>query len=219
LKRGEAGFGEIAQGFPLSLNHQRFLGYTTSRNVTVAQFLSDMFLPVEVAGPVILNFRTYPIRISNYKYICNDTGRHLTWADITSGKHNFTKYEGSSGPCYDDQEETTWEEVTAASGSPDPIFEVTSVTKLPRRCFTFSKQCLDEAITYNKTGHGTFVTVNFLNYVDHQMSGRRGGIDQLTERARRWLDENISDVCQRTGAQLALLGTGAETCSIVRAMD
>lgn len=59
---------QIGQGFPLSYG----LGYnkqnSTSRNVTISASLDDMNLPPYYAGDVILNGRTYPIKINNKKY-------------------------------------------------------------------------------------------------------------------------------------------------------
>lgn len=68
LKNGKTGFFEIGQGFPLSNNHKLFAPHTTSRNVTVSSALNDAFLPPSVCGNVIINFRTYPIKIHSKKY-------------------------------------------------------------------------------------------------------------------------------------------------------
>jgi hypothetical protein len=131
-----------------------------------------MMLPLRYAGPAILNCRTYPIRISNKKYIGKD-GKHLTWDEVQAGVEHEV-YEGNSGPGYDDQEEISWEEITANSGSPEQIIELTSVTKLPRRAFSFSKKNLVQATRYNDTGHGVYLSVNFANYVDYEMQGLKG---------------------------------------------
>lgn len=68
LKQGKTGFFEICQGFPLSNNHKLFAPHTTSRNVTVSSALNDAFLPPSVCGNVVINFRTYPIKIHSRKY-------------------------------------------------------------------------------------------------------------------------------------------------------
>lgn len=68
VDNGLTGFFEIGQGFPLSNNHKLFAPYTTSRNVTVSSALNDAFLPPYVSGNVIINFRTYPIKIHSAKY-------------------------------------------------------------------------------------------------------------------------------------------------------
>lgn len=68
LEAGQTGFFEIGQGFPLSNNHKLFAPFTTSRNVTVSSALNDAFLPPHVCGNVIINFRTYPIKIHSNKY-------------------------------------------------------------------------------------------------------------------------------------------------------
>lgn len=72
LENGESGLLEIAQGYQLSLGHHQFYPFVTSRNSTVAAGLSDMMLPVKYAGHVILDTRTYPIRIHNKKYVLEE---------------------------------------------------------------------------------------------------------------------------------------------------
>lgn len=204
LDRGQSGFLEIAQGFQLSLMHQFFLGYTTSRNVTVAQGLSDMFLPTRCAGPVVINFRTYPIRINSNKYI-GDDGKHLTWAEVEAGVPHKV-YEGNSGPWYPDQKELSWKDITKISGSKEKIEEITSVTKLPRRVFTFSRQNVAEAIRYNDTGHGVYLSLNFLDYADVKMKGARI-YNGLTPKVIAWMRDNFGPYTN----MLRFLGTGAKT--------
>jgi adenylosuccinate synthase len=190
LNSGQSGLLEIAQGFTLSLNHDHFYPYCTSRNVTTAQALSDMFIPPVYAGQLVLNFRTLPIRINSNKYIAED-GRHLVWDEVQRGVPH-TVFEGSSGHWYPDQKELTWEEVTESSGSPEPLLEKTSVTQLPRRIATFSRQNLEEAILYNRTGRGkTTISVNFANYIDHEMFGKRTG-DKVTDKFNQWFEENFT---------------------------
>jgi adenylosuccinate synthase len=217
LQKGESGFGEIAQGFPLSLNHQFFCGYTTSRNVTVPQFLSDMFLPTRYAGPVIINFRTFPIRINSNKFVGKD-GKFLTWSEIESGIPCDT-IKGNSGPFYPDSKELTWDEVTALSGSKEKIFEITSVTKLPRRVATFSKQSLKESLMFNDTGDDMYVTVNFMNYVDPEVLGKGGDKIILTPKCKEWIKDNIDSVITGTNAKLLLVGTGPTTDNAVLMID
>ena len=214
LDAGQAGLLEIAQGFQLSLLHIDMYPYVTSRNVTVAAGMDDLMVPIFYAGDVILNFRTYPIRINSKKYRDPKTKRHLVWEEIEQYKAEGKEidiYEGDSGPGYDDQEEISWEELTERSGSPDPIMEITSVTKLPRRAFTFSHQNLEEAIRYNKTHGNTYVSVNFADYVDHSVSGQRGG--SPTSKLTEWLMMNITPVISRQAsrAELSFIGTGPLT--------
>ena len=132
---------EGAQGHSLSMYHG-FYPYVTSRDVSVHQTLADCGVPVPVGKRlrVVGTVRTYPIRVSN-RY--NDAGEMV----------------GTSGPCYPDQEETTFEEL----GQP---VELTTVTKLPRRVFTFSEKQVVEAVKMNGVND---LFVNFLNYLpDHK---------------------------------------------------
>jgi adenylosuccinate synthase len=222
LERHQAGLLEIAQGFQLSYLLPHMFPYTTSRNCTVAAALDDMMLPTWCVGDVILNVRTFPIRINNNKYLGQD-GRHLSWEEVQQfdreGKP-YNVYEGNSGPGYPDQKEITWDEVTTLSGSPDKIMEITSVTKLPRRVFTFSKQNLREAIRHNNTGRQTYISLNFINYADHAMTGRRGTVEScysdpdglITQKARQWIEENIQ---VWPHAKLKFLGTGPLTDDMI----
>jgi Adenylosuccinate synthetase len=209
LDRGESGLLELAQGFQLSLLYDRFFPNTTSRQVTVAQGLSDMFLPTVYAGPVVINLRTYPIRINSNKYISED-GKHLTKAEVDAGMPH-TVFRGDSGGWYPDQAEITWEELTKTSGSPVSIQEITSVTRLSRRIATFSRMNVDEAIKFNDTGHGVHLSLNFANYVDHGMSGCTTS-DGITDKFKTWVDTNLST---RHKSLLRLIGTGAKTSETI----
>jgi len=226
LDCGQAGIMELAQGFQLSYMLPEFFPFVTSRNCTVAAGLDDMMLPVIYAGNVILNYRTFPIRISNMKYI-GEGGKHLTFEEIKQYQIDGKPYEtlkGNSGPGYDDQTETTWEDITKNSGATVPIMEMTSVTKLPRRVFTFSRKNLKQSIQHNETNGRTFVSLNFANYLDYSISGMRALIPNLSEitnlssnsiepsKLINWIDENCGiDICD-----LRFIGTGALTDDFIQ---
>ncbi len=213
LDGGQKGLLEIAQGFPLSLNY-RFHPACTSRNVTVSAALDGMMLPPIYAGNVMINFRTYPIRISSEKFI-GDNGKFLTWDEIQEYNKLGKKYEiykGTSGGWYEDQQETTWDQITKDSGSKEKIMEMTSVTKLPRRVATWSRQCLNDAMRYNKTDGQTSISINFMNYVDNNIFGYRTNDAEDFRRkfpkCNEWLTANCSDT---NGAVVRVLGTGPKT--------
>lgn len=182
----------------------------TYRNVTVAQGLSDMFLPTKYAGQVIINLRTYPIRINSNKYLSTVDGSHLTYAEVLTGEPHEL-YEGNSGPGYPDQIELTWEEVTELSGSPTPIFEITSVTKLPRRVFTFSQENVREAAIFNNTGNKVWFAINFANYVDYSITDKTEE-NQLTEHWDEWVQCSFPTELMD---MLRFIGTGANTESMI----
>lgn len=253
LDRGQSGLLEIAQGFQLSYGLPQFAPNTTSRNCTVAAGFDDMMIPPVYLGKVILNFRTFPIRIHSYKYLAVEPeelqctslegkskeeadqilsnlkrhygedcsyvvghrivaentgapmreycirvyshkltpGTHLTWEQIQSGKVKHKRIDSYSGDFYKDQRELDWDTITNISGSPIPLMECTTLTKLPRRVATFSAQNLMEAIRYNRSLLGTYISVNFANYVDYSMYK---STEQLTGKMIDWLEENISPV-------------------------
>jgi adenylosuccinate synthase len=126
-------FVETAQGFSLGVNQARFYPNVTSRECTVMQAISDARIPAQMVKGVIACFRTYPIRVG-------DT-------------------ENSSGGCYEDQIETTWEAVGV-----EP--ELTTVTKRVRRVFNWSRIQFKECIAANRPD---VVFLNFCNYMGASM--------------------------------------------------
>lgn len=133
LEQSECMMIEGAQGYSLSLYHGQY-PYTTSRDITPWQIAADCGIPFKWASyiQVIGTLRTFPIRVSNR--------------------------DGTSGPCYPDQSEITWDTLGIAP-------ELTTVTRLPRRIFTFSQEQLKEALFHCGGYWNTRVFLNFCNYV------------------------------------------------------
>ena len=121
---------ESCQGYSLSILHGMY-PYCTSRDVTAASILSDCGVPYTHRLTVHGTFRTFPIRVANRP-----------------------KDGENSGPCYDDQAETTFEAIGQEQ-------EFTTVTKLPRRIFTFSQEQAREACVQS---HVDFGFLNFAQY-------------------------------------------------------
>lgn len=209
LSWGETGLFEIGQGFPLSMNHWRFAPHTTSRNVTVSAALNDAMLPPAVAGPVILNFRTYPIRINSKKFIGED-GQHLAYEQVLAGvPHKVV--DSYSGSWYPDQEEITWEDVETWRGAPiASSIKNTTLTKLPRRIATFSDINLLEAVAYNRTS-ATFFSVNFINHLDAELEGTSGVVNGEvfpdSPKVQEWLSKHFNKASGGMEA-IAFYGTG-----------
>lgn len=132
---------EGTQGYSLSINHG-FFPYTTSRDCTASAVLQDcgFSLMSRERINVIGVTRTFPIRVANR---FDSDGNQI----------------GTSGPCYDDQEETTFE----AIGVPT---EYTTVTKLPRRVFTFSNQQFLESVSANSCDEIAFTFLDYLSEDD-----------------------------------------------------
>jgi adenylosuccinate synthase len=105
--------------------------HVTSRDVTTASILADVGAPWGISPIVYGSFRLYPIRVANR----DESGE---W----------------SGPCYPDSREISFADI----GQPQ---ELTTVTKLPRRIFTWSQQQAIEACVQNKV---QFAFLNFANY-------------------------------------------------------
>jgi len=137
---------EGSQGFSLGINTQ-FYPYTTSRDCSPAAFLSNMGIPIPMLDIVIGTCRTLPIRVG-----------------------------GTSGDCYADQEELSWEELQLPP-------EHTTVTNRVRRIFTYSKMQIEEACWHCAPD---LVFLNFANYVEkHYVENIVAHIDQMS--TVRWV--------------------------------
>lgn len=158
---------EGAQGASLSMYHG-FYPYTTSRDVSTLQILADCGVPASWARRVnvIGTLRTFPIRVANR---FDETGKQVGW----------------SGPCYSDQQEIKWSDI---GRSP----ELTTVTKLPRRLFTFSMTQVLEAVERNGVNQ---LFVNFANYLPS------------AEAAVRFLDE-LNLACSSKLCHVSHVGFG-----------
>lgn len=137
LQRAETVIIEGAQGYSLSMYHGQY-PYTTSRDVTSWQVAADCGLPFCWAPYIkmIGTARVMPIRVNNR--------------------------DGSSGPCYPDQQELSWSQLGI-----EP--ELTTVTKLPRRIFSFSAQQITEAVFHCGAYYDSAdIFLNFANYLDKE---------------------------------------------------
>ena len=92
---------------------------------------------------------------------------------------------GTSGPCYHDQDEISWEDIGI-----EP--ELTTVTKLPRRVFTFSETQIAEAVEANGVDH---VFLNFANYCsEEEVEEIVGIIEEYADVSMLGYGPSISDV-------------------------
>lgn len=171
---------EGAQGFSLSMYHGLY-PYTTSRDVTVHQVLADCGVPRAMTNAeqlrVVGTLRTFPIRVAN-RY--DENGNQI----------------GTSGPCYDDQREIAWSDIGLEA-------ELTTVTKLPRRVFTFSKEQLRQACTMIAPDD---LFVNFVNYLQNARDVERFFMD---------LHEAVA-TSAATSAGPAYIGLGANERDVYR---
>lgn len=127
---------EGAQGFSLSIYHGLY-PYTTSRDVTPAQVMADCAIPYSIKPKIIGTLRTYPIRVANR---FNENGEMI----------------GTSGPGYIDQSELSWADIGLKP-------ELTTVTQLPRRIFSWSWLQFFDAVN---TCDPDCLFLNFCNYME-----------------------------------------------------
>ena len=93
--------------------------------------------------------------------------------------------DGFSGPCYPDQEEVSWKSIGVAP-------ELTTVTKLPRRVFSFSAEQIRQAIRMDG------VDAVFLNFCNYFRDGA----------GREVILGDIKDTIEQTGAKVKWEGWG-----------
>ncbi len=141
LCSGDSVLLEVPQGVSLSLNHSPFYPYTTSRDCTPMSALSDAGIHPVFMGKTLLVLRTFPIRVGNIV----ENGETL----------------GTSGDCFGDQEEITWEDLGV-----EP--EITTVTKRVRRVFTFSGEQIRQTFRLCRPD---VVCLTFCNYCDQNTLG------------------------------------------------
>lgn len=115
---------EGAQGFSLGIS-EKFYPFCTSRDCTPARFMSDMGIPLPMLRKVIGTARVHPIRVG-----------------------------GTSGGCYEDQTEVSWESLGLEE-------ERTTVTNKVRRVFTFSPDQIRDAVLASQPDE---IFLNFCNY-------------------------------------------------------
>ncbi|MGI0026061.1 MAG: adenylosuccinate synthetase, partial [Nitrososphaera sp.] len=135
LDNGETVVLEIPQGIGLGLNSGYKYPYTTSREVSVAQGLSDALIHPRFLGNIMMTLRTHPIRVGNI--------------------YDGAKEIGNSGPFYEDSKEMTWENLGVQA-------EITTVTKRVRRVASFSSLQYTRSIELVRPTH---VFLNFVNYL------------------------------------------------------
>lgn len=126
---------EIPQGHGLGINSGYAYPYCTSREISVAQALSDAQIHPEFLGNVLMTMRTYPIRVGNI---------------VVDGQEV-----GKSGPFWPDSAEVTWQQLGLAE-------ERTTVTKRVRRVATFSIAQYAQAVRDIRPTH---LFINFMNYL------------------------------------------------------
>lgn len=184
MQNGQTILHEGSQGFSLDINHGSHYPQCTSRGTTAMQNAADMGIGHSMIGDIYLVIRPYPIRVGN---IIEDN-----------------KTVGYSGDCYDDHEETTWEEVAAAAYAPPEVTkgELTTVTKRLRRVFTFSKKQFKEAAVVNGA---TKIALNFANYIDWSCYGTNN-YSQLPQKVKDF----ILDIEDMVGLPVTIVGTGPQ---------
>lgn len=142
LMGGDAILAEVPQGIGLSLNG-KFYPHCTSRDCTVGQAMSDAHVHPSFMGKTLLVLRTFPIRVGNI------------YDAKSYDAQGFSIREYSSGGCYPDQRETTWEALGVEA-------EITTVTKRIRRVFTWSQQQVIDAFV---SARPSIVYLSFGDYV------------------------------------------------------
>lgn len=192
INEGNTWLHEGSQGYALSIDHGSHYPFCTSRNCTLQAAMDYMAVPPSMLGDVWLNLRSYPIRVGN---VVEDDGEQ----------------KGYSGGFYDDCKELTWDQVAKNAGMPKEEAEKlaererTTVTKRIRRVSTFSWIGLEDAVRVNGV---TKISVNFVQYLNWNDNGIRGGKEALKSLSKESRDF-INKVEETAGVPVILIGTGA----------
>jgi hypothetical protein len=182
--------------------------YCTSRNVDPLTFAGMTGIGLKSLGKVFLNLRALPIKVGDGS---NTKVDGYSGVDMTGS---------NSGPCWPDQQELSWDEVTTMSGSPVKLLEQTSLTKRIRRVFTFSDMQLHHI---TKVVQPDFITINFVNYVDATIFGISG---EYTRRELETCYPAVAALVRRveqnqyfggpvTGGIVVALGTGPANSHVI----
>lgn len=174
---------EGAQGFDLSLDYG-FYPHVTSRNVTPGDIMSRAGIPHHRLMKIFGCIRTFPIRVGN---VVDENGTVVGW----------------SGPHYDDQEELTWEDISARCGK--QVVEKTTVTGRVRRVFSFSKKQYQKFVDVCMPSN---VFLNFVNYLHPGVEGERDYLN-LPDEVKEFVSE-ISSIYP-----IRWLGTGPKHGDII----
>lgn len=165
---------EGAQGFSLGI-HEEFYPYCTSRDVSTAQVMADCRIPYPALNEeiaIIGVIRTYPIRVASRT---GEFGQQYT-----------------SGGIYEDQVELDWKRDLGR----EP--ELTTVTKLPRRVFSFSFDQIRKAVRIVKP---TQLALSFCDYLEDKPTLNGDGNGLIGDRVRS-LVRAIHEATDRTGHQV-----------------
>ncbi len=111
---------------------------------------------------------------------------------------------GPSGPL---QDEIVWQTVTAESGYPTPLLEITTVTKRIRRVGRFSMAEAKRSLMINSA---TQIALNFVDYLDHANFGLRS-YTALTASTKKFIDALET----QTGVPVSLVGTGPRNSDMI----
>lgn len=177
---------EISQGWGLSIDHGTHYPNCTSRNCSVASAIDATATPPQIVGDVIAVIRPYPIRVGNTP-------------------------DGDSGGFMPDCCEVDWTHVRQSSGLIDANLEEkerTTVTKRIRRVSTFSFELLIDCCKHNGV---TGIFLNFAQYIDASVAGKRGRMAQAPRAVRIF----ASAIELATEIPVIGIGTGADTFDVL----
>lgn len=183
---------ETAQGTDLDLNHAEY-PFCTSRQTTPAQAVADSGISPHLVTNTVANIRTHPIRINN--------------KSAADGSYCYT---GN----YWDAKEISWEEVARDAGYEYNEFMdkyeksiMTSVTKMPRRVFTWPAERFKHNMWLLGYHSGdVYLSLNFVNFIDKGVDGVNDPDKILTPKIKNWLHNNMGEYLSklywiRTGPQ------------------
>jgi adenylosuccinate synthase len=199
---------EGSQGCDLDINHSGHYPYVTSRQISIAQMCADAGISPMRIKEIIMVIRPFPIRISNQTNIGQDifsgtygNSEELSWEQIRIGAMM-----GWYPPALTKSDLEDLDDFTAKLNlNPEPVSELTTVTKKPRRVFDIDIEKLRANIEINTP---TSIYLNFFQYLGDQYAGLKGDYNKL------WIDkyqrEYLNWLERELRTKITMLGTGAD---------
>lgn len=206
IARGMKILIEGSQGVDLDINFAEY-PYVTSRQCHPGQLVADCGIPPTAVTNIIGNIRTNPIRINN----------------VSAANENEVCYTGN----YWDAKEISWEVVAKRAGY-DTYEEfldkygfalMTSVTKKTRRVFEFPKERMKfvHALIGGLVDDRVLYSLNFVNFIDKEVSGQKTIDGVMTNRIKSWLSDNLYPIIGYD--KLKWIRTGPKHSEIVELGD
>lgn len=200
---------EGSQGCDLDINHSGHYPHVTSRQISVAQMCADSGISPMRLKEIIMVVRPFPIRISNQTNIGQEiySGGYGKSVELSWDKINVGSKMGWYPTVVSDSD------IEEYKNSDEKNYELTTVTKKPRRVFDLDIEQLKKNIEINTP---TYLYLNFFQYLGEQYGGLNGEyqnvwIDKYQREYINWLEDELN-------TPISFLGTGEDLNEYIKVL-